>query len=184
MRAERASNNLAKASASAAAAVLLAVLITPSPALHAEIYSWTDEGGNMHFTDRPETLPRKYLDTARVRDDESSRSWEYLASEYGVDYYYDSSNVTYTNRNRFNVLIKESYAGTGREEYETQIVLDCARLLYKPTQSVRVYKKQRTPVDVRHGREGSGPGGNQDGYQRFSHPYQVLSRMICRDSGR
>jgi hypothetical protein len=183
MPAERASNNRSASSAVAAVALLIIGVMAFVPAAWAEFYSWTDEAGNMHFTDRPETIPKKYQDRIEVQDDENSRTWEYLASEYGVDYYYDTSNVSYTNRNRFRVMIKESYAAAGREEYETQVIMGCARLMYKPTQSVRIYKKQRSPVDVRYGGE-DGSYGSRDGYQRLTHPYQVLSRMICRSPDR
>jgi|SRR6185369_7119737 len=181
MSAKRASNNRSAIAATAVVALLLGRVMLFVPAAWAEVYSWTDESGNIHFTDRSETIPKKYQDKIEVSDDENSRTWEYLASEYGVDYYYDTSNITYSNRNRFKVMIKESYAAAGREEYETQVIMDCARLLYKPTQSVRIYKKQRSPVDVRYGGEDSS-SGSRDGYQRLTHPYQVLSRMICRES--
>lgn len=148
---------------------------------YAEIYSWTDETGSMHFTDSPESIPKKYQGKSKIRDDDNSRTWEYLASDYGVDYYYDTANVSYLNRNRFRVMIKESYANTGREEYETQIILDCARQMYKPTQSMRIYKKQRSPVENRGSGDENGSGGYQDGYRRFTHPFLVLSRMVCRD---
>lgn len=146
----------------------------------AETYSWTDEAGGMHFTDNPESIPKKYHGKSKVRDDGESRTWEYLASDYGVDYYYDTANVAYLNRNRYRIMIKESYASTGREEYETQIILDCARQMYKPTQSMRIYKKQRSPVETRSSGDENGSGGYQDGYRRFTHPFLVLSRIVCR----
>ena len=183
MPAKRASNNHSPIVAIAVSALLLGRIMLFVPAASAEIYSWTDDSGNMHFTDRSESIPKKYRDKIEVNDDENSRTWEYLASEYGADYYYDTSNVSYTDRNRFRVIIKESYAGAGREEYETQVIMDCARLLYKPTQSVRIYRKQRSSVDLRYGGE-DGSYGSRDGFQRLTHPYQVLSRMICRSPDR
>ncbi len=176
------SNNLPLKAIVTLSALLVAVILTTTPAAYAEIYSWTDESGNMHFTDRAETIPKALQDRIEVSDDDNSRSWEYLASEYGVDYSYDSANIIYTNRNRFKVMIKESYAASGREEYETQVILDCARLMYKPLQSVRIYKKQRSPVDARYAGDDNSAAGSRDGYQRLTHPYQVLSRMICRES--
>lgn len=161
--------------------ISLCQIILCASVCHTEIYSWTDEAGSMHFTDSPESIPKKYQGKSKVRDDGDSRTWEYLASDYGVDYYYDTSNVAYLNRNRHRVMIKESYASTGREEYETQIILDCARQMYKPTQSMRIYKKQRSPVETRRSGEENGSGGYQDGYRRFTHPFHVLSRMVCRD---
>ena len=183
MPAKTDSNNLSAINLITVIALLSCGLIAFVPAAWAEIYSWTDESGNMHFTDRSESIPKKYRDKIELNEDENSRTWEYLASEYGADYYYDTSNVSYTDRNRFRVIIKESYAGAGREEYETQVIMDCARLLYKPTQSVRIYRKQRSPVDLRYGGE-DGSYGSRDGFQRLTHPYQVLSRMICRSPDR
>lgn len=148
---------------------------------YAEIYSWTDESGSTHFTDSAESIPKKYQGKFQVRNDGNSRTWEYLASEYGADYYYDTANVSYMNRNRFRVMIKESYDSAGREEYETQIILDCARKMYKPTQSMRIYSKQRSHVETRGTGEENNSGGYQDGYRRFSYPYQVLSRMVCKE---
>jgi hypothetical protein len=135
----------------------------------------------MHFTDSPESIPKKYQGKSKVRDDGGSRTWEYLASDYGVDYYYDTANVAYLNRNRYRIMIKESYASSGREEYETQIILDCARQMYKPTQSMRIYKKQRSPVETRRSGDENSSGGYQDGYRRFTHPFLVLSRMVCKE---
>lgn len=182
MPAERSSNNFSAAKATAVIALLICGVMAFVPAARAEVYTWTDESGIMHFTDSAESIPQKYRDKTAVSDDENSRTWEYLASEYGADYYYDTSNVSYTNRNRFRVMIKESYAGSGREEYETQLIMDCARMLYKPTQSVRIDKKQRSPVDTRYGREENGPADYLEGYKRFTHPYQVLYRMICKET--
>lgn len=150
-----------------------------SPA-HSEIYSWTDDAGNPHFSDKAETIPEKYRKKAAVEDDAIPRNWEYLASEYGAEYYYDASNVVYTNRNRYLVKIKESYASSGREEYESQIMFDCARFLYKTIQAVRISNKQRTAVPA----WGGEAGGYRDGFQQFTYPYQVLSRIICKDSRR
>jgi len=156
-------------------------LLTCIPAVDAEVYSWTDESGNINFTDTPETIPKKYQKKVGVSDDTTSRNWEYLASEYGTNYYYDASNVTYTNRNRYKIMIKESYAASGREEYETLIMFDCARLLYKPLQSVKVFNQQRSPADSRNiGEDAS--AGYRDGYQHLTYPYQILAKMICRDS--
>lgn len=182
MPAETDSSNLSVVIKITVLALLLSGLMVFVPAVDAEIYSWSDESGNLHFTDSAESIPKKYQTKTEVSADDNSRTWEYLASEYGVDYYYDTSNVFYTNRNRFRVMIKESYASSGREEYETQVIMDCARLLYKPTQSVRIYKKQRSPVDARYAGEENDSGGYMDGYRRFTHPYQVLYRMICRES--
>lgn len=167
---------------------ILAMIFLPGgmmlcpPAATAEVYSWTDKSGNVHFTDQGESIPKEYQDKVQVSDEENSRSWEYLATDYGVNYYYDTANVTYLNRNRFSVMIKESYASSGQEEYETQIILDCARLLYKATQSVKVYKNQRRPADARNGGDVTGSKAYRDGFQRFTHPYLVLSKMICNGS--
>lgn len=181
MSAAIASSNLCVKALITLTALLLWGLMSSAPAANAETYSWTDESGNLHFTDRPETIPKKLKAKIEVSDDDFSRSWEYLASEYGADYSYDTANISYLNRNRFKVLIKESYSGAGREEYETMVILDCARLMFKPLQSVRIFKKQRNTVDARNGGDDNYAAGNRDGYQRLTHPYQVLSRMICRD---
>lgn len=162
-------------------ALLLGGGIASVSAVNAETYSWTDESGNLHFTDRSEIIPKKFKDKIKVSDDDFSRSWEYLASEYGVDYSYDTANVNYSDRNRFTVMVKESYAGVDREEYETMVILDCARLMVKPLQSVRIFKKQRNTVYPGNGGDDNSSGGSRDGYQRLNHPYQVLSKMICRD---
>jgi len=161
--------------------IVLGLILLIGQVSGAEVYSWTDESGGMHFSDSAESVPKKYKDKAQVREDGNSRTWEYLASDYGADYYYDTANVSYMNRNRFRVVIKESYASSGREEYETQIILDCARQMYKPTQSMRIYKKQRSPVEARGTGDENSSGSYQDGYRRFSHPYQVLSRMVCKE---
>lgn len=164
----------------AAIAMLTCWLAVHVPPTHAEIYSWSDESGNLHFTDTAETVPQKYRNKVTVDDDSVPRNWEYLASAHGVDYYYDDASVTYANRNRHRILVKESYAASGREEYETQIMLDCARQLYKPLQSVKLYKEQRSPVDLRGMTDDAYMG--RDGYLSLTYPFQILSRMICRDS--
>lgn len=156
-------------------------LLFSSRSGQAEVYSWADESGSMHFTDSPESIPKKFKNKTQIRKDDDDRSWEYLASDYGADYFYDRANVTYLNRNRYRIVIKESYAGAGREEYETQIILDCARQMYKPTQSLKIYKNRSTPVETRGGDDDGGYGGYQDGFRRFTHPYVVLSRMVCKD---
>ncbi len=142
----------------------------------AEIFSWTDDSGATHFTDSMETIPKKYRKQAEVRGSEMERSWEYLATENGADFFYDPSSVTYMNRNRYQVITKESYARNDQEEYETQIIMDCARLMYKPVNSVRVDQKSRHPVNLRDTRD---DGAYMDGFRRFSHPYLILSKMIC-----
>ena len=153
--------------------------------VNAEVYSWTDESGNMHFTDNPMVVPGKFKEKVQVREDGSdNRSWEYLASDSGADISYDTINVSYMSRNRYRVNIKESYAYAGREEYETQIILDCARQTYKPTQSTRIYKKQKSPVDVRGEGDQDNQSGMRDGSRRLSYPYQILSRILCKDSQR
>jgi len=162
---------------------LAAWLLACIPAGNAEIYSWTDESGNTHFTDTPESIPGKYQKKVEVSDDTARRDWEYLASEYGIDYYYDASSVNYTSRNRYEITIKESYAASGREEYETLIMFDCARLLYKPVQSVKIFGQQRSPVDPRNSGNAAA-GAYMNGYQHFSYPYQILAKMICRDGHR
>ncbi len=163
------------------AGVLVVVVMGFVTAARAETYSWTDEAGNRQFTDRAELVPQQYQGKAEVSDDEISRNWEYLASENGVHYYYDTASVIYINRNRYRVMTKESYAASGREEYETQVVMDCARLLFKPVQSVRIFNNQRSTVDSRYTDNDNGYSDNKDGFKRFTHPYQVLYRIICKD---
>lgn len=183
MSAKTALNNVPSPLLAALAVFLSGGLAAFVPVTHADVYSWTDEAGNPHFTDSAESVPKKYRHKVEIDDDTATRNWEYLASEYGVNYYYDASNVVYNNRNRYQVLTKESYAASGQEEYETMIIFDCARLLYKPLHSVRVFKLQRTPVETRNSGDDSS-AGYRNGYQRLSYPYQVLSRIICRDSGK
>jgi hypothetical protein len=142
----------------------------------ADIYSWTDDSGSTHFTDRPETIPKNYRKQAEVKASEIEHSWEYLASENGADFFYNPSSVTYVGRNRFQVMTKESYARDNLEEYETQIIMDCARLMYKPVNSVRVDQKSRHPANTRDAGDDS---GYMEGYKRFSHPYLILSKIIC-----
>jgi hypothetical protein len=160
--------------------MLLTYIGIPVPST-AETYSWTDDAGIMHFTDTPSSIPKKYRGKAAVKQIEESGSWEYLATESGVDYYYDPSRVSYSSRNRYSVLIKESYARAGREEYETLSVVDCGRMLYKPVRTTRIYKEQRSPVEM-SGRRGQ-EWEERDGFTRFTHPYLVLSRIICRENG-
>jgi uncharacterized protein DUF4124 len=151
-------------------------LVSPSCA---ETYSWTDETGVMHFTDTPEAIPKQYRKKAKVSAEEQSGSWEYLATDSGADYYYDPSRVAYSDRSRYSVVVKESYARSGREEYETLAIIDCARQLYKPVQSTRILDKQRSPVSVGRSRQDSWEGGG--GFKRFIHPYLVLSRIVCQE---
>jgi hypothetical protein len=180
MTAKKASNSFVTQVAITDNIILVLALVLCTSAVYAETYSWTDEAGNMHFTDMAESVPKKYRHKVAIDDDSVSRNWEYLASEYGVNYFYDASNVVYANRNRYRIVIKESYAASGREDYETLIMFDCARLLYKPLQSIKVSHQERMPVEPRTFGEDS--GGNRGGYQRFTYPYQILARMICRDS--
>lgn len=166
-------------------ALSLSAFMAVAPAADAAVYSWNDDAGGMHFTDDPMAVPRKYKDKTQVREDGgSNRSWEYLASDSGADFSYDTLNVSYMNRNRYRVNIKESYAYAGREEYETQIILDCARQTYRPTQSIRIYRNQRSPVEMRGGGEQDTQWGSQDVSRRLSYPFQLLARILCRDSQR
>jgi hypothetical protein len=90
---------------------MLSALILCARDVPAEVYSWTDESGSLHFTDDQTSIPPRYKDRARRRNDGSEeRAWEYLASDSGADYLYDTSHITYLNRNRYQVLTKESYA--------------------------------------------------------------------------
>jgi len=48
-----------------AAAVLLALTFCLAPAAHAQLYRWTDDSGETHFGQGPESVPERYRSRAR-----------------------------------------------------------------------------------------------------------------------
>ena len=48
--------------------VILAVLMAVASPAFGEIYSWTDSGGTVHYTNNAEDIPEKYRSKAKVVD--------------------------------------------------------------------------------------------------------------------
>ncbi len=48
-----------------AAATLLALAFCLAPAAHAQLYRWTDDSGETHFGQGPESVPERYRSRAR-----------------------------------------------------------------------------------------------------------------------
>lgn len=55
------------------ALLVATILLLPLP-VGAEIYKWTDASGNLHFTDDPATIPKKYRKSVIVDTDSGGNS--------------------------------------------------------------------------------------------------------------
>jgi hypothetical protein len=55
------------------ALLMATILLLPLPA-SAEIYKWTDASGDLHFTDDPASIPKKYRNSVIVDSDSGENS--------------------------------------------------------------------------------------------------------------